>query len=113
MALHDPSALTGADLKLIREQRGMTQTAFWGAIGVKQCASVFYEAGRDMPEPVRRLAWLHYVAGIPVDADPEELAKLGQLAAATRQFKRDLRRAENIATSAVSKIMEARQVLGA
>ena len=46
-------------------------------------------------------------------ANAEELAKLGQIAAATRQFKRDLRRAENIATSAVSKIMEARQVLGA
>ena len=113
MALHDPGALTGADLKLIREQRGMTQTAFWGVIGVKQCTSSFYESGTDMPAPVRKLAWLHYVAGIPVDADPEELAKLGQIASATRQFMRDLRRAENIATSAVSKIMEAKQVLGA
>lgn len=107
----DQSALTGPKLRLIREGLGLSQAAFWGAIGVKQPAGHGYETGREMPDSVRRLAYLHYVAGIPTNADPDTLAAVGQAATATSQARRDLRRAEALASSAVSKIIEAREVL--
>lgn len=113
MNIPDPSSLTGPQLREIREAKALSQAAFWGAIGVKQPAGHGYENDREMPESVRRLVYLHYVVGIPTDAEPSVLAAVGQAATAAHQARRDLRRAETLATSAVSKIMEARQVLGA
>lgn len=108
-----PHEITGPKLREMRESMSLSQAAFWGAIGVKQPAGHAYEDGRDMPAPVRRLAYLHYVAGIPTDADPVTLVAIGHAAFATHQARRDLRRAENLVTSATSKIIEARQALGA
>ena len=39
----------------IRKKLGLTQTEFWGRVGISQTAGSRYEGGRNIPEPVRML----------------------------------------------------------
>lgn len=103
--------ITGQQLRTIRGALGLSQAAFWGAIGVKQPSGSAYEDGHEMPEPVRRLAWLNYVMEIPVNAEPEALRTIAIAVKSQREAARSLKRAESHAVSAASKIMEARQAL--
>jgi hypothetical protein len=49
--------------QLVRERnrRNLTQTEFWGRLGVSQACGSRYESGRDMPEPVEILLELVYL----------------------------------------------------
>lgn len=48
----------------IRRRLGMNQQEFWARIGVTQSGGSRYEAGRDMPKPVRELLRLVHIEGI-------------------------------------------------
>lgn len=74
--------ITGASARQIRKEMGLSQEAFWGAVGVKRETGNNYERRGRITEPVRRLLFMHYVAGIPVDADPRELLRIGRIAQA-------------------------------
>ncbi len=50
--------------RLIRQRLGMSQTEFWGKIGVTQSGGSRYESGRPMPRPVRELLRLVHVEGL-------------------------------------------------
>ena len=49
------------DARGIRQRLGLNQDEFWTAIGVTQSGGSRYEAGRDMPKPVRELLRLVHV----------------------------------------------------
>ena len=74
--------ITGPIARKLREEFGMTQTAFWRPLGVKQSVSCRYEQGVDIPQAVRILLVAHYVGGVKIDAaTPEGVAELTLLGA--------------------------------
>lgn len=44
----------------IRKRLGLSQTEFWGRVGISQTAGSRYEGGRNVPEPVAKLISLAY-----------------------------------------------------
>lgn len=65
--------LTPAALIELRTAKGLSQKAFWGAIGYSTTCGCSYETGRTpIPEHVRRIVYLEYVLGIPTNIDSEE-----------------------------------------
>lgn len=49
------------NIRDIRKQLGMNQIEFWSQVGVTQSGGSRYEAGRNMPNPVRELVRLVHV----------------------------------------------------
>ena len=47
-------------LEQIRKATGLSQEEFWGRIGITQSGGSRYEAGREVPEPVRLLLAIAY-----------------------------------------------------
>lgn len=65
--------LTPAALVELRTAKGLSQKAFWGAIGYSTTRGCSYETGRTpIPEHVRRLVYLEHVLGVPTDIDSEK-----------------------------------------
>lgn len=77
--------INGAAAKALREQAGLTQKAFWNAMGITQSGGSRYEQVQTIPRPVRILIYAMYVAGIRIDASTkpgtDHLLKLAQLQA--------------------------------
>lgn len=48
-----------ADLVAARRQVGANQSEFWSRFGVTQSGGSRYESGRNIPDPIRILIWLH------------------------------------------------------
>lgn len=75
--------ITGATARKLREDAGLTQTAFWGPLGVKQFVGCRYEQDVPIPQAVRILLVAHYVSGMKIDTATHEgvaeLAKLGAI----------------------------------
>ncbi len=51
----------------IRKKSGLTQTEFWGAIGVTQSGGSRYESTRKMTKQVRELFRIVHIEGIPLE----------------------------------------------
>ncbi|QKW95382.1 hypothetical protein QkW1_72 [Ralstonia phage QkW1] len=67
--------VTGPSARALRKSLGMKQTEFWNRIGLSQSCGCRYEReGSPIPLPYQRLIFLHYVAGLPVDAGSKESA---------------------------------------
>lgn len=65
--------LSPSALLELRIAKGLSQKAFWGAIGYSTTRGCSYEIGRTpIPEHVRRLVYLQHVLGVPTDIDSEE-----------------------------------------
>lgn len=67
--------IDGALALKIRQKSGKNQKDFWGPLGVTQSGGSRYETERNMPQPLRKLFHLMYVAGV-VSPDSKELAKV-------------------------------------
>lgn len=52
--------MTGAEAKAKRLKLGMSQTLFWGRVGVIQTTSSRYEGGRALPRAVETLLHVAY-----------------------------------------------------
>lgn len=86
----------GDALREMREQRGLSQKEFWGAIGYKLSRGCAYETGRTtIPEHVNRLVFLHYAAGIPTDIN----------SAAFAEFEEDLKKSNPARLGAARKLL--------
>lgn len=71
--------LTPEALTELRKAKGLSQRAFWHALGYSNTRGCSYEAGRTaIPEHVRRLVYLHHVLGIPTDIDSKEFRAFEQ-----------------------------------
>jgi len=56
------------DVRLLREFSGLTQTEFWGRVGVSQSGGARHEMGeRRIPKPVLQLLRLVYIEKIDLD----------------------------------------------
>jgi len=77
--------ITGEVAKALREQAGLTQKAFWNALGITQAGGSRYEQAKLIPRPLRILIYTLYVAGVRVDATSkagaEHLVNLAKLQA--------------------------------
>lgn len=74
--------ITAQVAKSLREVRGLTQTAFWEPVGVKQSVGCRYENDIPIPQPVRILLVANYVSGLAINADTAEgVDELAYLAA--------------------------------
>lgn len=75
--------LTGASVRLLREGLGLSQTAFWKAVGVSQSVGSRYEADMPIPRAVRILIVATYVSGVKIDTTTlegvAELTRLGSI----------------------------------
>lgn len=61
--------ITADAVKKLRGDIGLTQSEFWGVVGVKQSAGCHYETkGTQIPKSVRMLIVARYVAGVEIDA---------------------------------------------
>ena len=88
------------DVRTLRHRSGLTQTQFWGLVGVTQSGGSRYETGRTMPRPVRELVRVVHVERIDLSkvsrTDFEVIAHLKrtdralykQLSEAARQVDR-------------------------
>ncbi len=98
MTTTEHPAVTPADLRRYRELSNLSQTAFWGAIGVSQSSGHNYENGAAMPPPVERLVRVHYFAGIPTNASHDELRRIGQMIGSAKSMRRDMKRIEALSS---------------
>lgn len=74
--------ITGPIARKLREDAGLTQTAFWEPLGVKQSVGCRYESDIAIPHAVRILMVAHYVSGMKIDtATQEGVAELSRLGA--------------------------------
>ncbi|HJV52827.1 MAG TPA: hypothetical protein VJ652_15270 [Noviherbaspirillum sp.] len=88
MHIQTEKDITGEVAKQLRLQLGLSQKAFWTPLGITQTAGCRYETNERSKifKPVRMLIFLHYVAGLTIDASTADgaaqIKRLGQLAAA-------------------------------
>lgn len=105
MKIETEDDLKAITLRKLREKLGLTQPAFWSAVGVTVLRGARYENGftKVIPRDVRRLVFLHYIIGIPTNASPEDLLKFKQLGdknVSRRAVQQQLNRAEQALTKA-------------
>ncbi len=100
--------ITGAVARELREKTGLSQSAFWKPLGVKQSVGCRYEAANTIPQAVRILLVAHYVSGVKIDATtPDGVAELAQLGA----IQSNLKEAKSLASSVRSDIAKASKKL--
>ena len=84
--IHTERDVTGEAAKALRERRGLSQKAFWSAVGLTQSGGCRYERGNRLPKPIRILLFITYVARLKIDASTpagaDELCKLASMQAA-------------------------------
>lgn len=70
-------------VKALRKKLNLSQTAFWGPVGVLQSVGCRYEVDVKIPKSVRILLVTRYVAGLVLDTESEqgisEIARLAEL----------------------------------
>ena len=100
--------ITGAVARTLREEAGLTQTAFWEPLGVKQSVGCRYESDIPIPQAVRILLVAHYVSGVKIDAATHDgVAELAQLGA----IQSNLKEAKTLANAVRSDIAKASKKL--
>ena len=82
MNIHQFEQIDGTVARMIRHDLGRSQEVFWGEVGIRRETGSNYEKSGRVPEPVQRLLFMRYVAGIPLGSEPD-LMNLGRLAGAT------------------------------
>ena len=107
--------ITGAVARKLRETAGLTQTAFWEPIGVKQSVGCRYESDIPIPQAVRILLVAHYVSGVKIDAATHdgvaELAQLGAIQSNLNKVKWLASAAQTDITIASKKLQDAHDAL--
>ncbi|MFZ5556359.1 MAG: helix-turn-helix domain-containing protein [Pseudomonadota bacterium] len=79
--------------KQLRHRLGMSQTEFWGRIGVTQSGGSRYENGRPMPRPVQALLRLVHVERFDLsDLDSGDIRLIGYLKHSEPRLYRNLRK---------------------
>lgn len=73
MEITTSAGINGRVARQIRLELGLSQREFWGAVDVKQSVSSKYESGmRRIPDPIKTLLFIRYVAGLRHDLNTEQ-----------------------------------------
>lgn len=113
MEVKSPSDINGLVVRQIRLERKMSLREFWPAVGVSYSAGSAYEHSRnEIPEPVRRVVFLHYVLGLPTDIDAAGFDGLMQADKfkAARDTKNRLAKIEALARKASDHLNQIQEV---
>lgn len=105
------SDIDGDLARKLRLELGMYQADFWGELGIKRETGSNYEKRGRIPEPVQRLLFMRYFAGIPVNGPTEELARLGQALNSLLASKGKLIESSAALSIAQEQITEAIQII--
>ena len=107
--------ITGPVVRAMREELGLTQTAFWSQIGVKQSVGCKYEADTPIPQAARILIVANYVSGLKIDARTadgvKELKTLGKIQSSFQKAADAAQDVRGTLDEAAQKIAEARKSL--
>lgn len=84
MKITTEADIDGEAVRFLRSRTKMSQAAFWPTVGAKQPTGANYETGVNViPQSVRILIFVKYVAGIDLDVSTEagaaELQRLAML----------------------------------
>ena len=83
MKIRTDSDISGPIAKGMRLKLGLSQPDFWGAVRVKQSIASKYESGLRLPDPIKLLLFIRYVAGVNLDpgtpAGAASLRRLGKI----------------------------------
>lgn len=109
-------SVTGAMARSLREAAGLSQSAFWAPLGVKQSVGCRYETEVEMPRSVRILLVTHYVCGLKIEADTElgvgGLARLASIQSNLQEAASLASCARSSLDTAAENIVAAREALG-
>lgn len=109
MDFDSPDHLTGSAALKLRKTLGIPQRVFWGEIGVPANTGSGYEHEHyAVPEPVRLLLFLRYVAGVPV-TEPARIMALAKIEAGVTQAREALEEAERMLEASSDRLGKARQ----
>lgn len=104
------SEVTGPWAREYRQEKGMTQSQFWGVACVTKATACGYESGLNIPQKVKRLVFLHHIVGIPVNGNISEMkamsAKLRDLAKADKKARARLLRAADLLNNVGASIQD-------
>ena len=107
--------ITGVAARSMREEAGLTQTAFWEPLGVKQSVGCRYESDIPIPHAVRILIVALYVAGLRINVStPEgvkEASSLGLIQANFQEAKRLAAEVRSDIDRAAKKLASARDAM--
>ena len=107
--------ITGSAARTLREAAGLTQTAFWEPVGVKQSVGCRYESDISIPHAVRILLVATYIGGIKINAGTgdgvAELVRIGAIQSNFKAASALARKATRDLDSAAKDIGEARSML--
>ena len=67
MKIETENGVTPSAAKWLRNREGMTLSEFWGSVTSTAASGSRYEAGDAVPQHLRRLIFLTYVAKLPTD----------------------------------------------
>lgn len=113
MTIKTERDVKASTVRVLREESKLSQTKFWGAIGISLARGNRYETGKaaTIPGDVKRLVFLHYVIGIPTNATPDELHDLMQSAAPAREYRHNAKLAVGHIDQAEKALVKARGIL--
>lgn len=107
--------ITASVAKSLREVAGLTQTAFWEPVGVKQSVGCRYENDIPIPQPVRILLVAKYVSGLNIKTDTaegvDELARLAAIQSNQKAAKTAAQSARGTIDAACQQLQRASEKL--
>lgn len=107
--------ITGPRVRAMREAAGLSQTAFWAPLGVKQSVGCKYESDTPIPHSVRILIVATYISGLKIDAKTgegvAELKKLGSIQSAFQNASTTAAAVREQLEGAAHQIQKARSTL--
>lgn len=113
MKITTAADINGAALRWLRARAGLSQAAFWSVVGKEQSTGANYETGgRPIPQAIRTLIFIHYVAGIELDASTEEgAAAMHRLALIQEADKAGVEHVGTVLAEAISHLKSAARAL--
>jgi hypothetical protein len=94
--------IDGAVALALRKRAKLPQHKFWPTVGVKQSGGCLCEKGKSpISEPVKKLIYAIYVAGLVLDSSTPEgaaqMAQLAELQAAAERSRRPRKKSQSVA----------------
>lgn len=114
MEITKPDQVMGAVAKDMRLASGLTQTQFWGPLGVSKSRASNYENGvHTIDPPVQVLIYLRHVCGFPIADDHQSMVAAGRAAQATLEGSNAIKSAMEPVSAAITELSRAKaRILG-
>lgn len=114
MEITKPDQLLGHVAREMRMAAGMTQSQFWGPLGVSKSRASTYENGvHPIDAPVQLLLYLRNVCGFPISDDHQAMVAAGSAARAALEGGRAIKSVVAPVTDAINELSRVKaRILG-